>query len=111
MGSYVLPRSWRSRAPRTGPMGKNRAAHDADVNMDAPSPRRTRPIDRARNGTRRGAVAAVLKRALAVMLVVVAYGFLGAVPHPPSAALGTAYAASALCLAIAAWRLWRQTFA
>lgn len=49
-------------------------------------------------------------RAVAVLLVLVAYGFLGSVPHPPSPLLGVAYAASGLCLAVAAWRLWIPTF-
>jgi hypothetical protein len=50
-----------------------------------------------------------LQRSLAVFLVVVAHAFLLNVPHPPSPALGVVYAASALCLAIAAWRLWLPT--
>ena len=50
-----------------------------------------------------------LTGALAVLLVLVAYAFLLNVPHPPSAALGVAYGASALVLIAAAWRLWCQT--
>ena len=58
---------------------------------------------------RPGAVATFLQRALAVFLVLVTHAFLLNVPHPASPALGVAYAVSALCLAIAAWRLWRPT--
>jgi hypothetical protein len=47
-----------------------------------------------------------LQRALAVLFVVLVHAFVLNVPHPPSPALGVAYAFSALCLAIAAWRLW-----
>lgn len=50
-----------------------------------------------------------LQRALAIFLVVVTYAFLLNVPHPPSAELGVAYAASAVFLSIAAWRVWRRT--
>jgi len=58
---------------------------------------------------RHGAVMTFLQRALAVFLVLVTHAFVLNVPHPPSPALGFAYAVSALCLAIAAWRLWRPT--
>lgn len=43
------------------------------------------------------------------MLTVGTYGFLFNLPHPPSTALGFADGASAVCLAIAAWRLWLPT--
>jgi len=78
--------------------------------MDTPRHRWARSADRGRHGPRLVAAPAFTTRALAVVLVLVAYGFLGAVPHPPSIALGVAYGASALCLAVAAWRLWRRTF-
>ena len=51
----------------------------------------------------------LLRRACAVLLAVVGYVFLLNVPHVPSDALGIAYAASGLCLAVAAWRLWWPT--
>jgi hypothetical protein len=55
------------------------------------------------------ALTKLLTRALAVTLVVVAHGFLLNVPHPPSTALGVAYAGSVVCLAVAAGLLWRRT--
>jgi hypothetical protein len=58
------------------------------------------------DSSRRTAVLTFLQRALAVLFVVLVHAFLLNVPHPPSPALGVAYAFSALCLAIAAWRLW-----
>jgi hypothetical protein len=58
------------------------------------------------NARRPSAVLTFLQRALAVLFVVLVHAFLLNVPHPPSPALGVAYAFSALCLAIAAWRLW-----
>ncbi len=51
----------------------------------------------------------LLTRALAVFFVVVAHAFLLNLPHPPSTALGFAYGASVVCLAVAAWLLWRRT--
>ncbi len=61
------------------------------------------------SAARPNAVMTFLQRALAVLLVLLTHAFLLNVPHPPSPALGVAYALSALCLAIAAWRLWRPT--
>lgn len=51
-----------------------------------------------------------LTRARVVFLVVLVHAFVLNMPHPPSPALGFAYGASALCLAVAAWQLWRRTF-
>lgn len=48
-------------------------------------------------------------RALAVILVVVAHGFLLSVGSPPTVALGFAYGASGVFSAAAAWMLWRRT--
>lgn len=50
-----------------------------------------------------------LRRAAAVLLGVVCYVFLLSVPQAASGALAIAYAASGLCLAVAAWRLWWPT--
>ncbi len=57
----------------------------------------------------RAALMKFLTRALAVLLVVVAHGFLLNLGHPASTALGIAYAACVVCLAAAAWMLWRRT--
>ena len=65
--------------------------------------------DRGMSSARRSAVMTYLRRAVAVCLALVTYAFLHNVPHPPSIALGIAYAISALCLAVAAWRLWWPT--
>jgi hypothetical protein len=58
---------------------------------------------------RQAALETFFTRALAITLVVVAHGFALNVPHPPSAALGVAYAGSVVCLAVAAGLLWRRT--
>ena len=50
-----------------------------------------------------------LTRALAVALVVVAHGFLLNLGHPATTALGFAYGACVICLAVAAALLWRTT--
>lgn len=62
-----------------------------------------------RMDTSRSRLTTFLQRACAVLLAVVCYAFFASVPHPPSVALGIAYAVSGLCLAIAAWRLWWPT--
>lgn len=48
-------------------------------------------------------------RALAVILVVVAHGFLLNLGHPATTALGFAYGASIICLGVAAALLWRKS--
>jgi hypothetical protein len=58
---------------------------------------------------RHAALTKFLTRAFAVTLLVVAHGFLLNLPHPPSLALGVAYGASVVCLAVAAGLLWRHT--
>ena len=55
------------------------------------------------------ALTKLLTRALAVLLVAVAHGFLLNLPHPPSVELGFAYGASVVALAVAAGLLWRRT--
>jgi CBS-domain-containing membrane protein len=72
--------------------------------------RRDRSSTRATVGrsVRHSARVRFLTRALAVLLVVVAYTFLLNLPHPPSAALGVGYGVSAVCSACAAWLLWCQ---
>lgn len=50
-----------------------------------------------------------LTRALAVTFVVVAHAFLLNLAHPATVALGFAYAASVVVLAVAAVLLWRKT--
>lgn len=72
--------------------------------------RTRRDVARLRPATaRRTGVATFLRRACAVFLGIVTHAFLLNVPHPPSVALGVAYAVSAACLAVAAWRLWWPT--
>jgi len=58
---------------------------------------------------RQAALERIFTRALAITLVVVAHGFVLNIPHPPSTALGFAYAGSVVCLAVAAGLLWRRT--
>ncbi len=48
-------------------------------------------------------------RALAVVLVVVAHGFLLNLGDPRTTALGFAYGASIVCLGVAAALLWRKS--
>ncbi len=50
-----------------------------------------------------------LTRALAVVFVVIAHAFLLNLGHPATTALGFAYAASVIVLAVAAALLWRKT--
>jgi len=85
----------RVKRDRTSPASREAASRD-----DAPQ---------GRSAARPAAVVTFLQRALAVLLVILTHAFALNVPHPPSTALGVAYAVSALCLAIAAWRLWRPT--
>lgn len=89
----LVPRVKRDRSPAAG--GKS-AGRDDDSDRDISS-------------ARRSTVRTSLQRAVAVLLALVAYLFLHGVAHPPSTALGVAYAVSALCLATAAWRLWWPT--
>ena len=65
--------------------------------------------DHGMRTTRPSAVLTFLQRGLAILFVVLTHAFVLNVAHPPSPALGVAYAISALCLAVAAWRLWRPT--
>lgn len=50
-----------------------------------------------------------LTRALAVVLVVIAHAFLLNLGHPATTALGFAYGASVVFLAVAAALLWRKS--
>lgn len=85
----LMPRAKRDPARRTTPC-RDDARHRTDA-------------------TRRNGAAMFLRRACAVFLGIVTHAFLLNVPHQPSLALGAAYAVSALCLAVAAWRLWWPT--
>ena len=86
----------RLRGDRTGRTARRKTAARADAHPGVETARRT-------------GVTTFLRRACAVLLAVVCYAFFAGVPHAPSGALGTAYAVSGLCLAIAAWRLWWPT--
>jgi hypothetical protein len=80
--------------------------------MSSAARRKTAGGDDAHHGrssTRHIAVVTFLQRTFAVLVALVAYAFLYSAPHPPSTALGIAYAVSGLCLAVAAWRLWWPT--
>ncbi len=50
-----------------------------------------------------------LTRALAVVFVVIAHAFVLNLGHPATIALGFAYAACVICLAVAAALLWRKS--
>jgi len=86
----------RLRGDRTARAARRKTASRADANPRMETTRRT-------------GVTTFLRRACAVLLAVVGYAFFASVSHPPSVALGIAYAASGLCLAVAAWRLWWPT--
>lgn len=85
----LVPRAKRDPAERATPR-RDDASHPTDT-------------------TRRTGVATFLRRACAVFLGIMTHAFLLNVPHPPTFALGVAYAVSAACLAVAAWRLWWPT--
>ena len=86
----------RLRGDRTAPAAGRRAASRADAHPRTQTTLRT-------------SATTFLRRACAVLLAVVCYVFVLNVPHALSGALGIAYAAAGLCLAVAAWRLWWPT--
>ena len=102
---HYLRRTASEPEPVVGSWRKNLRRANADGDMVT----ERRPARRHR-GRRVIAAVKFLRRALAILLIIVAHTFLLNLPHPPSVTLGVAYGASALCSAAAAWRLWWRTF-